>query len=94
MVEELGQFEQAVHPLPLKDREELTQIQAVAASAVLTDYEVSPGSEGRYPIIVWWSPLTGELGRLGQCGHNRCFFTVNKSYHSHPSTQAFLFYGK
>ncbi|XP_026997024.2 alpha-(1,3)-fucosyltransferase 10 isoform X3 [Tachysurus fulvidraco] len=89
----LGQFEQAVHKLPLKDREEITQIQAFPARAATTDDGVPPGSEGHYPIIVWWSPLTGELGRLGECGHNRCFFTVNKSYHSHPSTQAFLFYG-
>lgn len=93
VVEELGQFEQAVHPLPLKDREELTQIQAFPASAALTDEE-SPVSEGLHPIIVWWSPLTGELGRLGECGNNKCYFTVNKSYHSHPATQAFLFYGK
>ncbi|XP_060752423.1 alpha-(1,3)-fucosyltransferase 10 [Tachysurus vachellii] len=93
VVEMLGQFEQAVHKLPLKDREDITQIQAFPARAATTDDGAPPGSEGHYPVIVWWSPLTGELGRLGECGHNRCFFTVNKSYYSHPSTQAFLFYG-
>lgn len=51
------------------------------------------GSDFQDPIIVWWSPLTGEQGRLADCGHNRCFFTVNKSYYSHPLTQAYLFYG-
>lgn len=50
--------------------------------------------EGPYPVVVWWSPLTAELGRLGRCGRNRCFFTVNRSYHSHPQTKAFLFYGE
>ncbi|KAJ8401893.1 hypothetical protein AAFF_G00374740 [Aldrovandia affinis] len=48
---------------------------------------------GQYPFIVWWSPLTGETGRLGECGRNKCFFTINKTYHNHPATQAFLFYG-
>ncbi|KAF5901927.1 alpha-(1,3)-fucosyltransferase 10, partial [Clarias magur] len=93
VAEELGQVEQAVHTLPLKDRGELTQIQAFLASAALPNDGVSPGSKGPYPIIVWWSPLTGELGRLAECGLNKCFFTINKSYHSHPSAQAFLFYG-
>ena len=59
-----------------------------------TDEKLSAASEDWYPVIVWWSPLTGELGRPGECGNNRCFFTINKSYHSHPSTHAFLFYGE
>ncbi|XP_032877848.1 alpha-(1,3)-fucosyltransferase 10 [Amblyraja radiata] len=45
------------------------------------------------PIILWWSPLTGELGRLGQCGADTCFFTVNRTYRDHHKTRAFLFYG-
>ncbi|XP_018600216.1 GDP-fucose protein O-fucosyltransferase 3 isoform X1 [Scleropages formosus] len=52
----------------------------------------APGG-GSYPVIVWWSPLTGETGRLGDCGRNRCFFTINRTYYHHPSTKAFLFYG-
>ncbi|XP_028830768.1 GDP-fucose protein O-fucosyltransferase 3 isoform X2 [Denticeps clupeoides] len=51
------------------------------------------GSEHLYPVIVWWSPLTGELSRLGECGANKCFFTINRTYHLHPATHAFLFYG-
>ncbi|XP_059821339.1 alpha-(1,3)-fucosyltransferase 10 [Hypanus sabinus] len=45
------------------------------------------------PIILWWSPLTGEPGRLGQCGRDTCFFTVNRTYQDHQMTRAFLFYG-
>ena len=93
-MEELGQFEHAAHRLPLKEREELTQIQPFPDSGVLTEEKLSAASEDWYPFIVWWSPLTGELGRLGECGDNRCFFTINKSYHSHPSTHGFLFYGE
>ncbi|XP_030625673.1 GDP-fucose protein O-fucosyltransferase 3 isoform X1 [Chanos chanos] len=89
----LGQVERTVHRLPLKEREELTQIQ-VFEDINLPLKEKIPGGVGdQYPLIVWWSPITGESGRLGECGNNRCFFTINKSYYSHPSAQAFLFYG-
>ncbi|NXY82625.1 FUT10 fucosyltransferase, partial [Alcedo cyanopectus] len=46
-----------------------------------------------YPILLWWSPLTGEEGRLGQCGKDVCFFTTNKTYQHNQMTRAFLFYG-
>ncbi|XP_036619734.1 alpha-(1,3)-fucosyltransferase 10 isoform X1 [Trichosurus vulpecula] len=46
-----------------------------------------------YPIMLWWSPLTGETGRLGHCGADTCFFTINRSYQHHQLTKAFLFYG-
>eukprot|EP00069_Balaena_mysticetus_P008767 bmy_19749T0 len=45
-----------------------------------------------YPIMLWWSPLTGETGRLGQCGADTCFFTINRTYLHHHRTKAFLFY--
>ncbi|XP_063096120.1 alpha-(1,3)-fucosyltransferase 10 isoform X1 [Cavia porcellus] len=48
---------------------------------------------GDHPIMLWWSPLTGETGRLGQCGADACFFTINRSYLHHPMTKALLFYG-
>ncbi|KAI1905339.1 hypothetical protein AGOR_G00015090 [Albula goreensis] len=96
-VVELGQFEGKVqkHKLPLKDRWESQQMGSLQVPSPLLPRERgTPGEpDGRYPIIVWWSPLTGEMGRLGECGRNRCFFTINKTYHNHPSTQAFLFYG-
>ncbi|XP_077000843.1 GDP-fucose protein O-fucosyltransferase 3 isoform X2 [Tamandua tetradactyla] len=46
-----------------------------------------------YPVMLWWSPLTGETGRLGQCGADTCFFTINRTYLHHHMTKAFLFYG-
>lgn len=49
---------------------------------------------GSYPIVLWWSPLTGETGRLGQCGPDACFFTINRTFQHHPMTKAFLFYGE
>ncbi|XP_008583857.1 PREDICTED: alpha-(1,3)-fucosyltransferase 10-like [Galeopterus variegatus] len=45
-----------------------------------------------YPVMLWWSPLTGETGRLGQCGADTCFFTINRTYLHHHRTRAFLFY--
>uniref|UniRef100_A0A4W3J1F4 Fucosyltransferase n=1 Tax=Callorhinchus milii TaxID=7868 RepID=A0A4W3J1F4_CALMI len=45
------------------------------------------------PIIVWWSLLTGEPGRLSQCGADTCFFTMKRNYQNHEMTKAFLFYG-
>ncbi|KAM4709654.1 LOW QUALITY PROTEIN: GDP-fucose protein O-fucosyltransferase 3 [Discoglossus pictus] len=48
---------------------------------------------GKYPIMLWWSPLTGENGRLGRCGGDTCFFTINRTYLHHPMTKAILFYG-
>ncbi|XP_033029254.1 alpha-(1,3)-fucosyltransferase 10 isoform X1 [Lacerta agilis] len=47
----------------------------------------------RYPILLWWSPLTGETGRLGRCGQDACFFTINRTYQHNSMTKAFLFYG-
>ncbi|XP_064164082.1 alpha-(1,3)-fucosyltransferase 10 isoform X2 [Anguilla rostrata] len=86
---ELGQFEGKVqrHKRPLKDGLESQD------HSPLTRRRSPVGPGVWYPFIVWWSPLTGEMGRLGECGKNKCFFTINKTYHNHPSTQAFLFYG-
>lgn len=51
-------------------------------------------SDVQDPVIVWWSPVSGEQGRVADCGRNRCVFTTNRSHHSHPQTRAFLFYGE
>ena len=82
-MEELGQFDDT----PVR-------WEAQGTSDLLTGDRIAGSSERRYPVIVWWSPLTGEQGRLAECGSHRCFFTVNRSYHAHPSTEAFLFYGE
>ena len=39
------------------------------------------------PIIVWWTPLTGEKGATKLCGQKQCFFTVNRAYRHHPNTR-------
>jgi len=31
------------------------------------------------PIILWWTPFTGEPGNWRTCGENNCFFTENRS---------------
>jgi len=69
-----------LNPLPKKD-----------ALALSGRNKVDAGS---YPIVLWWSPLTGETGRLGQCGADACFFTINRTFQHHPMTKAFLFYGE
>ncbi|XP_048877268.1 alpha-(1,3)-fucosyltransferase 10 isoform X8 [Brienomyrus brachyistius] len=84
---ELGHFErkQKDHSFRMK--------QTFQAANPWTPMRRPADPSSQYPVIVWWSPLTGEIGRLGECGEHRCFFTINKTYHGHPSTQAFLFYG-
>lgn len=47
----------------------------------------------RYPIILWWTPFTGETGTVHQCGLEKCFFTQNRSYLNNNLLQAILFYG-
>ncbi|KAK3600878.1 hypothetical protein CHS0354_019226 [Potamilus streckersoni] len=45
------------------------------------------------PIILWWTPFTGEPGRYRTCGTVQCFFTINRLYKDHPKTKVLLFYG-
>lgn len=46
-----------------------------------------------YPILLWWTPFTGDPGTARKCGQNMCFFTVDKHYYRHPQTKVLLFYG-
>ncbi|XP_064653298.1 alpha-(1,3)-fucosyltransferase 10-like isoform X2 [Lineus longissimus] len=46
-----------------------------------------------HPIIIWWTPFTGEPGRVKKCGDVSCFFTVKRKYAAHKKTKAFMFYG-
>ena len=39
------------------------------------------------PIIIWWTPFTGEKGRSKMCGKVKCFFTVDRHYQNHPQTK-------
>ncbi|XP_055972794.1 alpha-(1,3)-fucosyltransferase 10 [Sorex fumeus] len=70
-----------------------TQLSSLRKKEARTVQKRSRSEAENYPIMLWWSPLTGETGRLGQCGGDTCFFTINKSYLYHPKTKAFLFYG-
>ncbi|XP_004696258.1 alpha-(1,3)-fucosyltransferase 10 isoform X2 [Echinops telfairi] len=73
--------EEPKHLYPLLKKEALT-----------LNGEKTAGTDS-HPVMLWWSPLTGETGRLGQCGADACFFTINRTYLHHPMTKAFLFYG-
>lgn len=39
------------------------------------------------PIILWWTPFTGERGRYKKCGNVNCFFTVDRHYMNNPQTK-------
>ncbi|XP_052068276.1 alpha-(1,3)-fucosyltransferase 10-like [Mytilus californianus] len=45
------------------------------------------------PIILWWTPFTGDAGLYKKCGDVKCFFTNNRLYKDHDKLQAFMFYG-
>lgn len=48
----------------------------------------------KYPIIIWWNPLTGDLGKVKSCdGVTKCLFTTDRHFQHHPKTKVFLFYG-
>lgn len=97
VVTELGNSENKVavisslHSAPLKpvERQAFQFKKQELHSSFRTESVVN-----HYPILLWWSPLTGETGRLGQCGEDVCFFTINKNYQHNQMTRAFLFYGK
>lgn len=95
VVVELGRFEkQKKKGISLQDLQQQKQSQSFLTGlpANLFHKRFDNGWE-KYPIMLWWSPLTGENGRLGRCGDNSCFFTINRTYLHHPMTKAVLFYG-
>lgn len=97
VVTELGNSENKVavisslHSGPLKpvERQAFQFKKQELHSSFITESDIN-----RYPILLWWSPLTGETGRWSQCGEDVCFFTINKTYQHNQMTRAFLFYGK
>lgn len=95
VITELGNSESktaaVLHSGPLKpDERHASQLKK---KELYSNFGMEPDTD-HYPILLWWSPLTGETGRLGQCGEDVCFFTINKSYQHSQMTRAFLFYGK
>lgn len=91
---ELGQFEKKKpHHSDLRgNKQEVDQLNLFKNLLNGIERLSDPGHQ--YPILVWWSPLTGEGSRLGGCGKNTCFFTIDKTYYDHTMTEGFLFYGK
>ena len=94
VVVELSQLERKLYKLPLQELEYKASRHGLQNSGQWDSERILGVAEVQYPYVVWWSPLTGETGRLGECGTNKCFFTINKTYYTHPSTHAFLFYGE
>ncbi|XP_029457601.1 alpha-(1,3)-fucosyltransferase 10 isoform X2 [Rhinatrema bivittatum] len=92
---ELGKFEKSkVKHSGLEDEPQLKQsFQLFKRKEPFSNLITASYADSRYPILLWWSPLTGETGRLGQCGTDVCFFTINRTYQDHQRTRAFLFYG-
>lgn len=39
------------------------------------------------PIILWWTPFTGDPGSYRTCGDVKCFFTVDRHYLNHHETK-------
>ncbi|XP_027709511.1 alpha-(1,3)-fucosyltransferase 10 isoform X2 [Vombatus ursinus] len=98
VVSELGKFERPkIESSNLKDGqqkpEEATRHLRPFLKKGLHQSKQKVAKADSYPIMLWWSPLTGESGRLGHCGADTCFFTINRSYQHHHLTKAFLFYG-
>ncbi|MXQ84187.1 hypothetical protein E5288_WYG014208 [Bos mutus] len=99
VVVELGKFEgKKFKSSHLKDGHAQTEAEPlhlhpfVNREGLALNREKALAADG-FPIMLWWSPLTGETGRLGQCGADACFFTINRTYLHHHRTKAFLFYG-
>jgi len=44
------------------------------------------------PIMLWWTPFTGDDG-LQTCGEYKCLFTNDRSYRHHPMLKTVFFYG-
>ncbi|XP_050800332.1 alpha-(1,3)-fucosyltransferase 10 isoform X1 [Gopherus flavomarginatus] len=98
VVLELGQSERKIKVSSLQDGSLKLEEQQKHAYQFFNKQELYSNTRrvldvDRYPILLWWSPLTGETGRLGQCGQDVCFFTIKRTYQHNHMTRAFLFYG-
>ncbi|XP_036750234.2 alpha-(1,3)-fucosyltransferase 10 isoform X3 [Manis pentadactyla] len=99
VVVELGKFERKKFKNSIlqdghaKMEEESTHLYPFPKKEALTLNRGTKLGRDSYPIMLWWSPLTGETGRLRQCGPVACFFTMNRTYLHEPMTRALLFYG-
>ena len=48
-----------------------------------------PSSYPDIPVMVWWTPFTGDDG-LQQCGEYQCYVTNDRAVREHPNTKAIV----
>ena len=51
------------------------------------------GKKFRTPIVVWWTPFTGEQRVERLCGKGSCIFTHSRTELNNSRTRAFMYYG-
>ena len=59
----------------------------MAQEAVGSGSGFSTTEQEESPVILWFTPFTGESGRFKTCGESTCFFTDNRTYLSHARTR-------
>ncbi|XP_063232251.1 alpha-(1,3)-fucosyltransferase 10 [Bacillus rossius redtenbacheri] len=50
-------------------------------------------SDVKDPVVLWWTPFTGEPGTLRQCGDSWCYVTDDRQFFHDGLARAVLFYG-
>ncbi|XP_067128756.1 alpha-(1,3)-fucosyltransferase 10-like isoform X1 [Centruroides vittatus] len=69
------------------------ELQQLSSNILQPDGDDREKWHNKYPIILWWTPFTGETGKVRQCGLDKCFFTQNRNYVNNSLLQVILFYG-
>lgn len=54
---------------------------------------LQPEEDFGLPIVVWWTPFTGDQRIERQCGESVCLFTHSRTELNNSRTKAFMFYG-
>lgn len=49
-----------------------------------------PEGTREYPILLWWTPFTGQSGSFKKCGKEICFFTDQRKHFSDSLTRVSL----
>ena len=44
------------------------------------------------PVVLWWTPFTGQTGDWRTCGEDTCYFTENRTFLNDARTQVHLYY--
>ena len=52
-----------------------------------------PEVDPKYPIVVWWTPFTGERRVEKKCREGTCIFTHSRTELNSTQTKAFTYYG-